>query len=285
MGKKIASLALAVCLVLALMTGCWGKSDSSSSSSSSSSTPKPSASSSSSMSMDSSSMGSSSMENSSGMTGSSSMPMDTSSGSTSTSKSEAAKAAAPLLGYEQVLVNAQNPLPKDFTVKVSPIATRAEKTFDSRAVVYLDEMLAAAQKAGFDTFVVSGYRTYDYQKGLFDRKVKYYIAQGLSAEMAQDKAATWVARPGTSEHNLGLAVDIVSGDWYLNNSDLTEEFDKTPLFGWLAENAADFGFILRYEKGKEALTGVCYEPWHYRYVGKEMAQEIKTKGICLEEYK
>ncbi len=108
--------------------------------------------------------------------------------------------------------------------------------------------------------------------------------QGLDAAAAEQEAARWVARPGASEHALGLAADIVSGDWYTGHSDLTCDFDQTPLFAWLQANAADYVFILRYPKDKEGVTGVHYEPWHYRYVGVEAAKEITAKGLTLEEY-
>ncbi|MEG0340419.1 MAG: M15 family metallopeptidase, partial [Oscillospiraceae bacterium] len=94
-----------------------------------------------------------------------------------------------------------------------------------------------------------------------------------------------VARPGTSEHNLGLAADIVSENWYSHHNDLTAEFDKTKEYDWLAAHAQDYGFILRYPKGKESITGISYEPWHYRYVGINAAKKIKSESLTLEEYK
>ena len=101
---------------------------------------------------------------------------------------------------------------------------------------------------------------------------------------AERQAAQWVARPGTSEHNLGLAADIVSADWYAQHDDLTADFDQTPAFAWLREHCADYGFILRYPLGKESVTGVTYEPWHYRYVGEEAARAIMDAQLTLEEY-
>jgi D-alanyl-D-alanine carboxypeptidase len=98
---------------------------------------------------------------------------------------------------------------------------------------------------------------------------------GLSEEKATEKAATMVARPGTSEHNLGLAVDINS---------VETSFENSKAFKWLQENAEDFGFVLRYPKDKKAITKIIYEPWHYRYVGVEHAKEMNRLGMCLEEY-
>ena len=106
------------------------------------------------------------------------------------------------------------------------------------------------------------------------------ISQGYSPEEAPDEAARWVARPGTSEHEAGLALDIVSESY----QDLVEAQENTPEQQWLMANAHRFGFILRYSKQKQDITGIGYEPWHYRYVGTEAAEAIHTAGICLEEY-
>ena len=102
----------------------------------------------------------------------------------------------------------------------------------------------------------------------------------LTYEQAADKAKTINAYPGTSEHELGLAADIVTPSYQMLNSD----FDKTATFKWLKTHCAEYGFILRYPKEKQDITRIIYEPWHYRYVGKEAASEIYSQGICLEEY-
>ena len=114
--------------------------------------------------------------------------------------------------------------------------------------------------------------------------MNYYLGQGYTQELAEQQAARWVAAPGTSEHNLGLAADIVSADWYQNNDDLTGAFEETPEFAWLSQHCVEYGFVLRYPADKTTLTGVEYEPWHYRYVGVEDAQKIMAAGLCLEEY-
>ena len=159
------------------------------------------------------------------------------------------------------------------------------RPFDARAATALEEMLADAEAAGNKLYLVSGYRSVARQKALFERKVTSFVEEGLPREQAEKNAAQWVARPGTSEHNLGLAADIVSADWYSNHSDLTADFEQTPQFAWLKAHCAEYGFILRYPQGKESITGVTYEPWHYRYVGREAAQIIMQRGITLEEYK
>ncbi len=186
--------------------------------------------------------------------------------------------------WSTILVNAQNPLPEDFKVEVCAIKGYPEREFDKRAVQSLENMLQDAEKAGCKAYLVSSYRSVSYQKSLYKRKVNSYLDQGLTQQQAEQNASTWVAKPGTSEHNLGLAADIVSGDWYTYNSDLTQEFENTDLFAWLNENADKYGFILRYPEDKTQLTGVNYEPWHYRYVGIDAAKFIKQNKICLEEY-
>ncbi len=123
-------------------------------------------------------------------------------------------------------------------------------------------------------------RTNEKQERLFNNKIENYKAKGYSEEDAKKEAAKWVAVPGTSEHQLGLSVDIVS----LNNQMLDESQEKTEEQKWLMKNSYKYGFILRYPSDKIEITGIGYEPWHYRYVGKEAAAEITQKGIALEEY-
>ena len=115
---------------------------------------------------------------------------------------------------------------------------------------------------------------------LFDNKVSYFLAKGLSEEAARTEAAKVVAVPGTSEHQLGLAVDIVDADYQL----LDDAQANTPVQQWLLEHCWEYGFILRYPADKEAVTGIIYEPWHYRYVGEDNAKAIRDSGLCLEEW-
>ncbi len=184
-----------------------------------------------------------------------------------------------------VLVNGKHPLPQDFSVQTRAIQGYEDRMFDARAADALEQLLDAAAKEGHPLYLVSAYRSIQRQQALFTRKTNFYKAQGMEAEQAQEEAAKVVARPGTSEHNLGLAVDIVSADWYKTHDDLTQDFAADPAARWLRENAARFGFVLRYPKDKQALTGVEYEPWHYRYVGPTAAQELARTGCCLEEYR
>lgn len=146
---------------------------------------------------------------------------------------------------------------------------------DERVAPYYNEMYKAAYEDGIHLVPISGYRSVDRQKNNFERKINYYIDQGYSKVEATQKAATIILPPGTSEHNAGLAMDICS---------LEQSFENTKEFEWLCENAADYGFILRYPEDKQDITKIIYEPWHWRYVGVEAAQEMKASGECLEEY-
>lgn len=118
------------------------------------------------------------------------------------------------------------------------------------------------------------------QQTLFDNRVERCLDEGIAQEDAVEEASVMWPRPAPSEHELGLAADIVSENYQL----LVEEQENTAEQQWLMEHCTEYGFILRYPKDKTDLTGVSYEPWHYRYVGKETAQEIMTQGLCLEEY-
>lgn len=200
----------------------------------------------------------------------------------------AAAAAAPAPGDGEAwmtrLVNAQNPLPENFTVETARISGYDERLFDKRAAPDLEALLADAEAAGCKLYLVSGYRSVERQAALFLRKTNSFLAEGFDQAEAERQAAMWVARPGTSEHNTGLAADLVSAGWYAHHDDLTADFEETPEFAWLYEHCAEYGFILRYPRGKENITGVTYEPWHYRYVGKQAAAEIMRAGSTLEEY-
>ncbi|MGI6269220.1 MAG: M15 family metallopeptidase [Candidatus Howiella sp.] len=176
------------------------------------------------------------------------------------------------------LVNGKYKLPDDFSPDLATIPNYnrdAGMKFDRRAVDALMQMCDAAKADGVNLLIISAYRSYNTQASLYNNKVNYYLNQGYGREEAEDLAATVVARPQTSEHNLGLAVDINS---------VEEDFDQTEAFTWLQNNCTKYGFIMRYPKNKESITGVIYEPWHYRYVGVGIADQIMKKGTCLEEY-
>ena len=141
-------------------------------------------------------------------------------------------------------------------------------------------MMDDARAQGLSPLICSSYRTKDKQQRLFNNEVVAYQQQSSSQKEAEEKASFWVARPGTSEHQMGLAVDIVA----TSNQQLDESQERTAEQQWLIQNCYKYGFILRYPNDKNQITKVGYEPWHYRYVGKEHAQKIMKEGICLEEY-
>lgn len=177
-----------------------------------------------------------------------------------------------------MLVNGENPLGDNYSPKLKKLKNGLE--FDERAIDQLDSMLSAAKSQGLSPIVCSAYRTIERQKTLFNNLVYEYLATGLNQEKAEIEARKYVAYPGTSEHNLGLAADIVSADYQA----LDEKQADTQEIKWLIEHCSEYGFILRYPKGKAHITGVEYEPWHFRYVGIQAAQEIMKDGITLEEY-
>lgn len=178
-----------------------------------------------------------------------------------------------------LLVNPWTPLPEDF-VPGELVPVQNDQAVDARAYPDLQDMLGDMSQAGLSPLICSSYRSQERQQELYDNKVQRVMAEGVSREAAQAEAARWVARPGTSEHQTGLAVDIVS----LSNQMLDETQESTPEFQWLAENAWKYGFILRYPSDKSEKTGIAYEPWHFRFVGKEAAEEMHDLGLCLEEY-
>lgn len=155
-------------------------------------------------------------------------------------------------------------------------ASAGNGKMDARAAEFFEAMYAQCKEdIGIDLNTVSAYRSYDYQQGLFDKQVEREKDRGLTGEAAERKAATVVARPGTSDHNLGLGVDI---------GRITEDFENSKGYKWLNEHAHEYGFVLRYPKDKEDITHVIYEPWHWRFVGVENAKKMKEQGLTLEEY-
>ena len=181
--------------------------------------------------------------------------------------------------WELILVNGDHPLPEDFDL---PALTelRGGHAIDSRAYPALQAMMDDARAAGLQPLICSSYRTWDDQEALFQREVQNWLDRGYIREEAERQAAVWVARPGTSEHQTGLAVDIVD----LSYQVLDEGQEDTPVQQWLMVHCWEYGFILRYPTDRSELTGIGYEPWHYRYVGVEIAQDIRESGLCMEEY-
>ena len=181
--------------------------------------------------------------------------------------------------WNLILVNFENPLP-DGSAVPELTRLRSGQAVDSRVYPALQRMLDDAQAAGLQPVVCSSFRSWDAQAQLYEAEIQNCLDRGCAQEDAEAQAAMWVARPGSSEHQTGLAVDIVDLSFQI----LDEEQENTPVQQWLIAHCAEYGFILRYPADKSALTGIGYEPWHYRYVGEEAAREIMDGGLCLEEY-
>lgn len=184
-----------------------------------------------------------------------------------------------------LLVNAQNPLPEDYDYEgnLTEIPTKyingMLKQIDKNVWPYMQAMIDAQRAAETNPknwlYVRSPYRSYATQKMLFDQETKKWLDKGLSSEKAEAKAATVVTRPGTSEHNTGFSADFNIAE---------DSFESTPMFTWMQEHAADYGFVLRFPKDKQEITGITYESWHYRFVGINNAKEMNRLNMCLEEY-
>lgn len=177
------------------------------------------------------------------------------------------------------IVNKQQLLPEDYDIKLDYV--QGDYKMEVTAAKYMREMIAAAEEDGIELKILSTYRTVKYQKNLFERNVKSRMEDyGMTYEEAYYDTSINIAPPGGSEHNAGLAADIITkNDW-----DTYEGFEDTDEFAWLQEHAWEYGYILRYLKGKEDITGYIYEPWHYRYVGVKYAKTVRDSGLCLEEY-
>ncbi len=178
-----------------------------------------------------------------------------------------------------ILVNKDHPLPDDYQVEVQQ-APYGACSVSSEIYPALKEMLEAGRQEGLRFVVASGYRSSSYQQGLLDEDIRDFMNRGMSYDEAYEEATKDTMPAGCSEHSTGLAVDIVSASYQMLNDGL----EKMPEIQWLQEHCAEYGFILRYPKGKEDITKIIYESWHFRYVGTEAAKEIMERGLTLEEY-
>ena len=170
------------------------------------------------------------------------------------------------------VIGNNNPLPENFTVETKTVT--GERTLDSRCADYAIQMLNAAAEQNVGLFVTSSYRSVQKQAENMESYINTLISQGYSQDEAKIQAEKEIALPGRSEHNAGLAMDIVSSDYWSTHDDLDESFEKLPQFDWLIENSWKYGFVLSYPKGKEDITGIIYEPWHYRFVGLKHAEKM-----------
>ena len=180
--------------------------------------------------------------------------------------------------WSLILINKHHLIPDDYEFELATI--KGSMQADIRVIPHVQELLRDAQQDGLDLYICSPYRDMSRQTMLFERKISQYTKKGYSYEDAYKLASQTVTIPGSSEHNVGLAFDFVQEDY----QQLDAGFANTRSGRWLYKHAADYGFILRYPKGKEDITEIEYEPWHYRYVGVKAAKEIMSRGITLEEY-
>ena len=189
--------------------------------------------------------------------------------------------------HRTVLVNYKNLLPQaeidnNPNLIVFPLSYKKGSTgevyrkLDKDMWPYLKAMMDDARADGIDIGIISAWRSYNTQKILFDDKVKRLMSSGYSKEAAEKEAATCIALPGSSEHHTGLAVDF---------NVTSQSFENSKTFKWLKENAENYGFIMRYPSDKMDITGgIIYEPWHWRFVGINIAKEMNSLGMCYEEY-
>ena len=179
---------------------------------------------------------------------------------------------------ELLLINPWHLLPEDYEPELE--AVEYGHSMDECAAEHLKDMLADCREEGLSPLICSSYRDRAKQEILFENDVRRFMYRGYSEEEARIETAKNVAVPGSSEHEAGLAADIV----YAGYQSLDETQEQNETQQWLMEHCHEYGFILRYPRDKQEITGITYEPWHYRYVGLEAAEEITSRGICLEEY-
>lgn len=176
-------------------------------------------------------------------------------------------------GWNLILVNKDHYIPEDYEIELTELDNG--KQVDKKIYEPLQKMFASAEEDGIYMVVVEAYRKEEEQQELMDEKVEEYTQKWVPEVLAKVFAEKWVAKPGTSEHQLGIAVDI--------NPDYSRS-NRNEVYTWLAENSYQYGFIYRYPEDKIHITGIQNEPWHYRYVGVKAATEMYEQDICLEEY-
>lgn len=180
--------------------------------------------------------------------------------------------------WRLVLINKQHPIPADYDFNLG--RTKDNIQCDERIIDDLLLMMQAAKNDGLNLAIQSPYRTFDRQESNFNKRIKYYMGQGMSYMDAYKATSQVITVPGCSEHEIGLAIDITSDTF----QPLLQEFADTEEGKWLAEHSHEYGFTLRYPPDKEHITGIEFEPWHFRYVGREAARIMYEENICLEEF-
>ncbi len=179
------------------------------------------------------------------------------------------------VGITKILLNRHYMLPEGYVPKLKEAVKGSGVMLDENVAPHYQEMYDAAKLSGITLTPISGYRTVARQTRNFENRIALYESQGYNKVDATVKASEIILLPRTSEHNAGLAMDICS---------LEVSFENSEEFSWLQEHAHEYGFIMRYPKDKTHITNITYEPWHYRYVGVEIAAQLKSSGMVLEEY-
>lgn len=177
------------------------------------------------------------------------------------------------LEWNLILVNAWNEIPDNYELDLMTLSHG--QMVDKRIYPDLQQMFDDARESGIYPSISSSYRNSSEQKQIMEDKIQAFIDEGISRRKAEDLAKDWVAAAGTSEHELGLALDI--------NADKNRSNNEA-VYAWLEKNSYKYGFVVRYPTDKSKITGVSHEPWHFRYVGKKAAKEMYDKDLCLEEY-
>lgn len=184
-----------------------------------------------------------------------------------------------------ILINKQHKVGSDYEPENLVIPSGCDYQMEQTAANALSDMLSAARADGYsDLILYSGYRTYSSQKNKFETRTQRYLNEGYSQAQAEEKAGEYIAPPGSSEHHTGLAADVCSSKIVSKFGYLDDSFDSTDEYKWLKEHCAEYGFIMRYRKDAEDITGFLYEPWHYRYIGVEHAKACTELSITYEEY-
>lgn len=189
--------------------------------------------------------------------------------------------------WQAILVNNDNSLPVNWELKminINNVATLKKEKINKNIINQFDKWVKAAQDHGIELLVISAYRSVSAQKDIYNGAVSEYQSMGYSKAEAIKETEKTINRPGASEHHTGLAIDIVGLNAWNNIGDLDSRLADTKEFKWLEANAYQYGFILRYPKDKVNITKVNYEPWHFRYVGVELATYLTKNHLTLEEY-
>lgn len=207
---------------------------------------------------------------------------------TSTSTSETKQELADLpkgvksSDWDLLLVSGKNPLPDNYKADLTTIDGFE---INKKVKPYYEKLAAAAKKAGYPLTIVSAYRSVNYQKQIYQQHIENDMAQGMTKKEAEKDTANYMTKPGTSEHHTGLSLDVLTEEYIdKNGTELNGSFGSTKGGKWLASHCAEYGFIIRYPEDKYKITGIKYEPWHIRYVGKENAEYMTKHDLSLEEY-